>query len=295
MLVCAIILNRQPDKKMQTAFVRKLLCFMQQFTIKTQARQKLRKSAKHTPDFCHTRASRPSRRLFLPLLVSLVFLLLAGCSQTPVQDAGQGSGQQATSQLPTYVAIGASDTFGIGTANPYTQNWPSDLTDLISLQAHTQFRLVNLGIPGMTIHTALTTELPIALTAHPRLITIWLAVNDLATNVTVSDYSRDLNTLLSRLQTAAPNAQIEVGNMPDLTSVPFFRTYNQTTLRQQIAAYNQAIDSIVHNHHVLLVDLSGQGYNLQEFPEYISNDGLHPSVTGYLQLATLFYAALHQS
>ena len=54
-------------------------------------------------------------------------------------------------------------------------------------------RLVNLGIPGILLHQALSVEVPIALDAHPDLVTIWLAVNDLASNVPIASYSNDLD------------------------------------------------------------------------------------------------------
>lgn len=225
-------------------------------------------------------------------LAALVFLLcagaLAGCGRSADPTAGSVRPKQASVQ--NYVAIGASDTFGVGADDPYAQNWPTDLTALLQHPVH----LINLGVPGMTVHTALSAELPVALDAHPTLVTIWLAVNDLADNVPVEDYSHDLDTLLTRLQRAAPHAQIEVGNVPDLTSVPYFSKYNSVALRQQITAYNAAIANVVQRHHVILVDLSGQGYNLQEFPQYVSNDGLHPSTVGYIQIAQLFFNALQK-
>lgn len=189
-----------------------------------------------------------------------------------------------------YVALGASDTFGIGAENPYTENWPADLAGLLGGHVH----LINLGVPSMVMHDALTTELPVALDARPTLVTIWLAVNDLATNVALDSYQHDLDTMLSRLQKVVPHAQIEVGNVPDLTSVPFFLNQNAETLRQKIAAYNTIIASVIQRHHVILVNLADQRYNLQAFPDYISNDGLHPSTAGYLQIAQLFYSALQR-
>jgi lysophospholipase L1-like esterase len=188
------------------------------------------------------------------------------------------------------VALGASDTFGAGADNPYTENWPSDLTKLLKAPTH----LINLGIPSMTLQGALTTELPIALDEHPQLITIWLAVNDLATHVSASSYSNNLDLMLIRLQKAAPQARIAVGNVPNLSSVPAFGFYNQVDLQQQIALYNMDIAEIVSKHHAILVDLSGQGYDLRASPQYISDDGLHPSTAGYQQLAKLFYQALQK-
>jgi len=223
------------------------------------------------------------------LALSLCVFLLSACGKGAGSPIAQTSARGQAHTL-TYVAIGASDTFGVGAGDPYTDNWPSQLTLLLKQPVH----LINLGVPGMTVHTALSAELPVALDTHPDLVTVWLAVNDLATNVPVADYSRDLDTLLSRLQAVAPHARIAVGNVPDLTSVPFFYSYNPVTLRQEITAYNDAIAGIVGRHHAILVDLSGKGYNLQEFPQYISNDGLHPSSIGYLQIAELFYEALQK-
>lgn len=223
---------------------------------------------------------------FTPLLLCGCILVLSSCS--PVNTATPHTRAHGSATSLTYVALGASDTFGIGANDPYTENWPTDLNNLLGSQDH----LINLGVPSMTIHAALTTELPVALASHPNLVTIWLAVNDLATQVPVDDYSHDLDTLLSRLQAAAPHARIAVGNVPDLLNVPFFHTYDQTLLRQQILSYNTAIASVVQRHQVILVDLSAQGYDLQTFPEYVSHDGLHPSSSGYLRLAQLFYNAL---
>jgi len=124
------------------------------------------------------------------------------------------------------------------------------------------------------------------------LVTVWLAVNDLAAHVAVSSYQRDLNTLLSRLRSAAPAARIAVGNVPDLTSVPYFASSDPVMLRGETAMYNAAIAEAVARQHTILVDLSGQGYDLRMHPDYISADGLHPSALGYFQLAQLFYQAL---
>jgi lysophospholipase L1-like esterase len=224
-------------------------------------------------------------------LALLCASLLSGCGTVRSAGPARVTQQQGQPSDPNYIAIGASDTFGIGATDPYTENWPADLTLLLKSRVH----LINLGVPGMTVHTALNAELPVALDAHPALVTIWLAVNDLATNVPLDSYSHDLDTMLTRLQTVAPRARIAVGNVPDLTSVPFFYSYNPFTLRQQIAAYNTVIADVVARHHAILVDLSGQGYNLQEFPQYISDDGLHPSTTGYLQVAQVFYQALQRA
>ena len=126
------------------------------------------------------------------------------------------------------MAIGASDTFGIGTSDPYMENWPTDLADKLNQKVH----LINLGIPGITLHDALSLELPVALDSHPELVTIWLGVNDIANKVPVNSYSHDLDLMLTRLESQAPSAHILIANIPDLTLLPYFASYNQQELHQ---------------------------------------------------------------
>ncbi len=223
-------------------------------------------------------------------IMLLCLLTLTACSQprTAVHN-GQSSASAArqTTQL-TYVAIGASETFGIGTDAPYIQNWASDLAMKLGSQVH----FIDLGVPGILIHQALQVEVPVAVDAHPNVITVWLAVNDIIQNVPVSSYTQDLDLLLSRLQAAAPSARIAVANVPDLTLLPYFDTYDQQQLQTQVSAYNTAIASVVSRHHVILVDIYQRWQEISQHPEYISNDGLHPSALGYARLAELFYEAL---
>lgn len=223
----------------------------------------------------------------------LIMFVLAGCSQL-------FSGQSASNLLHappqakprlTYVAIGASDTFGFGTSDPYTENWASDLADALG----PRFHLINLGIPGAVIHAALGLELPIALDAHPDLVTIWLGVNDIADNVSVASYSHDLNLMLSRLQASTPHVHIVIANIPDIRLLPHFKSFDQQALYTQILDYNAVIAANVQRHHIILVNLFQRTYDIASHPEYISNDGLHPNELGYQQLAEIFYETLKQA
>ena len=255
---------------------------------------------------------------FVFALSLCVFLLVGtGCAQNATKSAGSPNATTSHSQNAkqiTYVAIGASDTFGIGTDNPYDENWPNDLAGLFG-PAH--IHLINLGIPDITIHDALSLELPIALDSHPDLVTIWLGVNDIVANVPTTSYANDLNTLLTRLRANAPHARIAIANIPDLALLPAIignyqnslsqkiqanqQLLSQQTqayiqvLHQQIQAYNTIIANAAQQHSAILIDLSLQNYNLQAHPEYISDDGLHPNEIGYQQLAKLFYQALQHS
>jgi lysophospholipase L1-like esterase len=228
-------------------------------------------------------------------LLCFLMLFFISCGQSTQRQTNNSSNSTQVNQVSnsqiTYVAIGASDTFGIGTSDPYTENWPTDLADKLSQKVH----LINLGIPGITLHDALNLELPVALDSHPKLVTIWLGVNDIANSVPVTSYSHDLDLMLTRLQSHTPSASILIANIPDLTLLPYFASYNQQELLHIIEDYNATIAQEAQQHHAILVNLSQQNYNLKDHPEYISNDGLHPTDLGYLQIAELFYKTLKQS
>jgi lysophospholipase L1-like esterase len=233
--------------------------------------------------------SRPACVVFLCSLL----LLLSAC-------AGGAGEQSASTRLHvqqdpkarlTYVAIGASDTYGVGTEDPQSESWPSDLTQSLGKNV----RLINLGIPGVHADEALNIELPVAIDAHPDVITVWLAVNDLADNVPSNTYSRNLDLLLTRLQAGAPHARIAVANVPDIALLPHFRSSNQQDLRERISAYNLIISNIVAHHHVILIDLYQSWPELSSHPEYISSDGFHPNAIGYTRVAEIFYQVLHRN
>ena len=147
----------------------------------------------------------------------------------------------------------------------------------------------------MHAHDALNAELPVALDTHPDLITIWLAVNDIADNVTLDSYSHDLDLLLGRIQSALPHTRVMVANVPDITLLPHFKGYNAQLLHMEINAYNHTIAEIVDRHHGLLVDLFQRWGELTSHPEYISDDGFHPNALGYTRVAEVFDQVLLQN
>jgi lysophospholipase L1-like esterase len=222
-----------------------------------------------------------------------VLLFLTSCIPSPAGQATAGPlvVQQTPKSRITYVAIGASDAFGLGTDDPATENWTADLAKDLGNGVH----LIDLGIPGIHLHNALNVELPIALESHPDLVTIWLGVDDLADKVPIDSYSHDLDLMLSRLQAVAPHAPILVANVPDLTLVPHFQSWDPQTLSTWVELYNNAIATIVKRHSVLLVDLYSQRSKMAAHPEYLSSDGFHPNALGYTKLAEFFYQVLQES
>jgi len=134
------------------------------------------------------------------VIVALIVGAVLGKNQraiASVQVRTPTVGRPATARSQTvYVAMGASDTVGVGSANPARDNWTAQLAQRLPRGA----RYLNLGVSGITLGPALSVELPHALSAHPTLVTVWLAVNDLNAQVPPGDYNRELDTLLAALR-----------------------------------------------------------------------------------------------
>jgi lysophospholipase L1-like esterase len=151
---------------------------------------------------------------------------------------------------------------------------------------------VNLGVPGILLHRAVEVELPVALDARPTLVTVWLAVNDLAAGVPLPQYRHDLGVLLRTLRHAT-HARVLIANVPDLTLLPAFRAYHG--LGPVVVAWNAAIAAEARAHGAILVDVYAHWRDLALHPEYVGPDGLHPTAEGYRRLAELFWRVYRAS
>lgn len=236
------------------------------------------------------------------LLVTLVTLfLVTACATVSTASSPTSPTPTATKTQPTpkisllsspltYVALGASDAVGVGSNQPGSQGYVPLLAAKLPKGSH----LINLGISGIHVHAALTEELPIALSTSPRLVTIWLVVNDFIGGVTYENYLHDLDTLLNQLHNYT-HATMAIANLPDLTRLPAFsgQTAAQKKETQQaIQHWNAGIATLAAHYNVILVDLYSHGSQLTTHPEYISGDGFHPGPAGYVQLANIFWGAI---
>ena len=197
----------------------------------------------------------------------------------------------ATTPPFRYVAIGASDTVGVGSADPRTGSWPARIA--ARLPAGTDY--VNLGVSGSLASQASADQVPTAAGLRPQLVTVWLAVNDLNANVSPSDYGAALRRVVGPLVTLT-DARVFVGNVPDLRSVPAYAGTDQTGLLARINAYNAVIAALAASFpsspsRVTVVDLfTGSGPLVSTIT--VSADGFHPSDAGYALIADRFARAI---
>ena len=218
-------------------------------------------------------------------------------ASSPAASPSSASSPAATEQV--YVAVGASETVGVGADDPATQAWPV----VLQRRALPDDRLTNVGVSGSTVQAALRTQLPAALAAEPAVVTVWLAVNDVITGVPVATYQRQLERLVHGLRRGGRTAVL-VGNVPGLWRLPAYRAClpgqrsevdcvlpfvpSEAEVRAQVGAFNRAIQSVVRREGARLVDLSGVPFGAR----LTSSDGFHPSTAGHRRIAAAFAARL---
>jgi acyl-CoA thioesterase-1 len=183
-----------------------------------------------------------------------------------------------------YVAIGASDTVGIGAEEPAKGAWPA----LLAAKLPPGTSYTNVGVSGSLTGQARIEQLPLALRARPTLVTIWLAVNDLNAGIHPAAYQSELETIIDRL-VAETDARVFVGTIPDLRPVPVYQGADPNLLISAVHAYNGAITQAAARHQtrVHVVDLfSGSAELVSKLT--VSPDGLHPTDAGYQLIADRF-------
>jgi lysophospholipase L1-like esterase len=238
----------------------------------------------------------------LPVLVGA-----GGCSSGGDRPQARVSRSAPTAASPApadppqvYVAVGASETVGVGADDPATQAWPRVLHD----RALAGTRFVDVGVSGATVRDALTGQLARALAEDPDVVTVWLAVNDALSLVPVADYEQSLGNLVHALRQGG-RTEVLVGNVPPLDRLPAYRAClpgsgvtevpcalplvpGPAQVRATVAEFNAAIGRVVAREGAVLVDLSAE----RDLAGLTSKDGFHPSTRGHRVVARAFAAAL---
>lgn len=228
-------------------------------------------------------------------------LLVLGCSVAPASSRPTQSRPQPPP--PVYVALGASETAGVGTDDPSRDAFPQQIYAHLPRGAV----LYNLGIPAETTTKALTDELPAALAARPTLATVFFNVDDLVAGVSPTDFETNLDHIVHALR-GNGHTTVLVANTARLDQLPAYGACaagqpscplggvtlpGPSEIVARIDAYNAVIAHVATTRGALLVDLSAAGAVAAQHPEYVSGDGFHPSTAGAAAIAQAFTSALN--
>jgi acyl-CoA thioesterase-1 len=242
----------------------------------------------------------------------------AGRAPTVAAPAGSGSAPRPTTTgaPPLYVAVGASETTGVGAEQPLRDAWPRVLYRT-AMPENTVF--VNMGIPGATVAQALRDEVPQAVAQKPTIVTVWLNVNDLIAGVSAADFETELGDLVHQLRRGGAT-RVLVANTPPLDHLPAYVAClpdpppasppcrvgpgaagilpPPAVLNQAVDDYNAATARVAQREGASVVDLHAVGMAARQAgieDALVSPDGFHPNTGGYQAVATAFADVLRRT
>ncbi len=220
------------------------------------------------------------KHLFVTL--SIIGLIAACASSSDDNDIKEGP----ANSLPAvnYVALGASDAFGIG-ASPITRGYVYRIKDGFEDRGR-KVNLLNLGIPTADIPAIKkTAKAALKRDTEIDLITIWTGANDLIAGDDVKDFEEDLESILRRIRKDS-SAFIVIMNLPDLTQIKRFREKpHKRVTAERVTVFNQAITRQAQKYNVPIVDFfkAAPGDMLVS-----KKDGFHPNNDGHQKIADLY-------
>lgn len=223
-------------------------------------------------------------KIYRPIFLSLfAILFVASCASSSDDDDIKESPANALPAV-NYVALGASDAFGIG-AEPITRGYVYRIKDGFEDRGR-KVNLLNLGIPTADIPAIKkTAKAALKRDEEINLVTIWTGANDLIGGSDVGEFEEDLESILRRIRKKS-NAFIVIMNLPDLTQIKKFREDpDKDVTVKNVTAFNQAITRQANNYSVPIVDFfkDSPGDMLVS-----KRDGFHPNNEGHQRIADLY-------
>jgi acyl-CoA thioesterase I len=191
-----------------------------------------------------------------------------------------------------YVALGDSTVVGVG-ASHSDRAFPSLIFKSIQLK-YPKAEYYNFGRGGSTIKDVRDEQLTQTIELNPSLITISIGANDIATHTKITDFERRLSELFERLSSQT-KAKIVINSIPDLSATHNLSRFAKIYGNYRIRLFNRIIQHTADKFGALYVDLYLQSRIFaQNYPEVFSEDGLHPSDTGYALWANTIITNIQQ-
>jgi acyl-CoA thioesterase I len=223
-----------------------------------------------------------------PLCGGVLAILLAGCNQNGVLPGTQGDQKAMTTGPIVYVALGDSTGAGVGAREG---GYVARLFKRL-IERRPESRLSNLCVSGATTADVLRNQLEKGVAADPDLVTLGIGINDIGHGLTLDQFSKNYEEILSTLKQKT-DAQIIVTNLPDVSSAPRIPGPMRNAYQQQIIQFSRRLEEIAVRHGVTIFDIyTITTEELASHPEYFSSDGFHPSDEGYELWATRMWPTL---
>lgn len=210
---------------------------------------------------------------------------------------GSGCNHAKTSETPmttgpiVYVALGDSTGAGVGARDG---GYVARLFKRLE-ERRPESKLSNLCVSGATTADLVRNQLERGVALNPDLVTIGIGINDIGHGLTLDQFSKNFDEILSTLKDKT-HATIVVTNLPDISSAPRIPNSMRSEYQRQIDEFCKRLEEIANKYGVTIFDIyTITKQELPSHPEYFSADGFHPSDQGYELWATQMWPTLAQA
>ena len=218
----------------------------------------------------------------------MLAMLFTGCDRTRV--AERTADKPMNTGPIVYVALGDSTGAGVGAREG---GYVKRLFNRI-VEQRPGSTLQNLCVSGATTADLVRSQLERGVALNPDLVTVGIGVNDIGHGLTLEQFSKNYEQILSTLKEKT-NARIVVTNIPDVSSAPRIPSVMRSEYQRQIEQFCRRLEEIANRHGVTIFDVyTITKEELPSHPEYFSADGFHPSDEGYELWATQMWPTIAQ-
>lgn len=191
---------------------------------------------------------------------------------------------------PVYNYLALGDSYTIGESVEETERWPVQLSTALKNKG------IELGAPKIIARTGWRTDqLRDSLANDPQiqeeyaLVSLLIGVNNQFQSRSIESFVPEFEELLQTAIRLAgnDNKKVIVLSIPDYGKVPFFRNRGGDAIGQEIDRYNAASKTICEEYGVRYFDITPLSREVENDPELISKDRLHPSGKMYARWVDL--------
>lgn len=204
------------------------------------------------------------------------------------------AGSAVMAETRTFLALG--DSYTIGETVRAEQRWPVQLADRL------RERGLDMANPRIIARTGWTTgELQQALNrARPQpgydLVSLAAGVNNQYRSQSLERFEAEFIALLQQAIGLAQDRpeRVLVLSIPDWSRTPFARTVSRQTDQESrsVEQFNRIVAQQAEAHSVQYVDVTGTTMHLAEHPDWVADDGLHPSASQYAHWVDLILSQI---
>jgi lysophospholipase L1-like esterase len=188
-------------------------------------------------------------------------------------------------EKPSYSYLALGDSYTIGESVNENDRWPVQLSKKLNAIG------IAFSAPEIIAKTGWTTDelktgIDNQILNYPYdWVSLMIGVNNQYRNRPIENFKEEFETLIDLALSFNGNnkKRLFVLSIPDWGKMPFAKNRNQEQISREIDDFNQVIYEICALKEVLFIDITPLSRRVENHPEWIGSDGLHPSGLQYTE------------